>query len=187
MDQMTSQTCYRCGIMKPASSFTARIDDRHYRMCRGCVSEILLRRSKGKTRLPHTDTHRVCYLCRRTLPVANFTKRSSGTFFSACKPCNRHVFGQRRRARLIGAAGSYSLAEWRSLLATYDRCPMCLRSWHEIPAPAKGGEVITVDHVIPISRGGSNAIDNIQPLCYSCNSAKGDRPMRESRRHRPMN
>lgn len=172
---MTAQTCYRCGMSKAISHFTERIDDRHYRMCRACVSEILLARSKSKTRLPHTTTRRVCYLCRRTLPVGHFTKRSDGTFFSACKACNRHVFGHRRRARLAAAAGSYTVAEWRALVASYDRCPMCLRAWSEIPRPTKGGDVITVDHILAISKGGSNFIDNIQPLCYSCNSAKGDR------------
>lgn len=32
-----------------------------------------------------------------------------------------------------------------------------------------------VDHVVPLSHGGSNTIDNIQPLCTVCNSEKGTR------------
>ncbi len=108
--------CYRCGQVKPLSAFVERVDDRHYRMCRACVSEILLKRPPGKReKLTHTDTHRTCYLCRRILPVDQFTRRSNGTYFSACKDCNRHVFAQRRRARLKGAEGSYSRAEWEGL------------------------------------------------------------------------
>lgn len=120
---MMTTRCYRCGIEKPQEAFTQRIDDRHYSMCRTCVSEILTRRDgTKKTRLQHTDTHRICYLCRRTLPVESFTRRSDGTYFSACKDCNRHVFAQRRRARMNAAVGSYTLAEWEALVALFDRC-----------------------------------------------------------------
>lgn len=34
---------------------------------------------------------------------------------------------------------------------------------------------LTADRVIPLSRGGSNFIENIVPACGSCNSRKGTR------------
>ena len=32
---------------------------------------------------------------------------------------------------------------------------------------------LTVDHIYPRSRGGSDALDNLQPMCYKCNQSKG--------------
>jgi 5-methylcytosine-specific restriction endonuclease McrA len=59
------------------------------------------------------------------------------------------------------------------LAARYDRCPGCLTPWGEIVPPAHGGPVITADHIVAIANGGPNTIENIQPLCYRCNSRKG--------------
>lgn len=169
-------TCYRCKTDRPQEHFTQRVDDRYYRMCKHGVSEILsASRRNGTRRLHHTDTHRTCYLCVRVLPVSEFFRRSDGTDFSACKECNRHLFAQRRRARLAAAGGEYTVREWQTLLSQYDRCPGCERRWEDIPPPRDRSSVVTADHIIPVSKGGSSDISNIRPLCYSCNSRKGNR------------
>lgn len=43
-------------------------------------------------------------------------------------------------------------------------------------------EDLVIDHKIPVSRGGSSELVNLQPLCFKCNSSKGKKTMEEFNR-----
>lgn len=69
------------------------------------------------------------------------------------------------------ADGSHTFEEWESLKAKYNwTCPACIKREPEIR--------LTLDHIVPLSKGGSNNIENIQPLCSLCNSRKNNKTIK---------
>ena len=71
----------------------------------------------------------------------------------------------RRRVLRLNAEGTHTLGEWENLKAQYNWiCPSCGKQEPTIS--------LTEDHIIPLSKGGSDNIENIQPLCRSCNCKK---------------
>lgn len=70
---------------------------------------------------------------------------------------------QNRRALETGAEGAFTQAEWNALCERYGHRCVCCKE--ETP--------LTVDHIIPLIKGGTNYIQNLQPLCGTCNSIKG--------------
>lgn len=41
----------------------------------------------------------------------------------------------------------------------------------------KAGGELEVDHIVPVSKGGTNAIENLQTVCWACNRGKGTKLM----------
>lgn len=72
----------------------------------------------------------------------------------------------RRRARLLNAEiNDLTIAEWREILETWQyKCAYCDTE----------PEVLTLDHVVPLARGGNHTRTNVVPACFDCNSRKRD-------------
>jgi 5-methylcytosine-specific restriction endonuclease McrA len=83
------------------------------------------------------------------------------------KRCKRKAIMARRRGRQYGSTCHFTWAEFmRLFVGEFDRCcAYCAQPIEGQPDP---------DHVVPLSRGGSNSITNILPSCRPCNSDKRD-------------
>jgi 5-methylcytosine-specific restriction endonuclease McrA len=71
---------------------------------------------------------------------------------------NAKIKRQRRKARELRAS------QWWKRRCAKGRCHYCGR-----PTPAKE---LTMDHIVPIARGGRSTKGNVVPACKACNTAK---------------
>lgn len=152
------------------------------------------------------STGKLCRLCKEYKPFAEFTKdrnRADG-FYVWCRPCNKLKaseyyrknpaavkervdkwrkfnwialkpklleYRHRRLARQKNAEGSHTHKDVLMILGLQKyRCATCKTSIKR---------AFHIDHVVPLSMGGSNDRLNIQMLCPTCNLRKSDKdPLR---------
>lgn len=74
-----------------------------------------------------------------------------------------------RRAKKRANGGSFRKKDWLRMLNKYNGlCAYCYKK-----------KATTIDHIIPVKRGGTSFIGNLLPACFSCNSSKQDKTIFE--------
>lgn len=162
-----------------------------YRYCKRC-EKVKTVDNFGKNKVAHGGLHYYCRDCsslfhaetywkdpeysrgkvnqwRRKHPIVKTPefkerRREAGKKYRATEKFKRvnAASQSRRRARKIGNGGDFTVEEWDALCKKYgNKCLAC----------GSFGDM-TIDHIVPLSCGGSNSIDNIQPLCLACNVSK---------------
>lgn len=71
-------------------------------------------------------------------------------------------FNHKRRAQMESESATLTQEQWDFLCVKYNYRCLCCRE----------KKPLTIDHIVPLSKGGTHSIDNVQPLCKSCNSKK---------------
>lgn len=95
---------------------------------------------------------------------AAFARRDSASSPRAKSQANSQIRSIRLRA--ARAKGTHTHDQWQDLVSRLShRCAAC---------GVYGTSVkLEKDHIVPIYQGGSDGIDNLQPLCAACNATKG--------------
>lgn len=187
------KTCRGCGQDKPLDGFPSNKsspDGRHSR-CKACRSE-KMKAWRGKPEVKGAEAIRVRkqyesgrdailarrkerYEANKEFELARNRKwsdknreyhRAINRQWSKDNPEASRAIVARRRARIVGADGSYSKHDVKALMieqggvCTACRCDLSESGYH-------------IDHMMPLSKGGANDKSNLQLLCPTCNRRKG--------------
>lgn len=170
MPQVMIKACTKCGRIQPLTNFHKRkpSPDGLAYACKSCVA-VRGRIWFAANRERRCAASRVWTIANRervammahTRYIANPEKAIAATrAWRIANPERRKANHRNERARKAGATGVVTVEEFATLK---DYCLCCGRD----------DVLITVDHIVPISKGGLHHISNLQPLCKSCNSRKG--------------
>ena len=164
----TEKVCPVCNVLKPATGFSGRSDHpgRLRSQCIECKNaEALAYRAANRAEI------RVRGASYRATNIDDVAQRlrqwklDHPESYSAIHRRAKH----KRRMLIEQDGGHWTNEEWLALKHAYDyRCADCGK--HEPDEVS-----LTVDHVIPLSKGGSNSVGNLAPRCRSCNSKKNNK------------
>ena len=191
---MTTKTCTKCQIEKPFSLFSrySAKKDVLRSQCKDCCFETTkIWKEKNRHRhATHSKTWRSKNVERHAQYSRNWyldnRKRALDRERLRYKSNSDHIkknvkiwrlnnklrvdeYGHRRRAAKLNN-GVFLVIDKELQRFANSTCVVC-----------GSDKEITLDHIIPISRGGRHSVGNLQPLCRSCNSSKQDKFMVEWR------
>lgn len=144
-----------CSEGHPYDETNTYITPTGYRQCRTCARSALKR-----DYAVHGEKRRAGMAVWRAENAERH--RANASAWAQANP-ERAALASRLKKQRRRGAGTLTAADWQAVLDLYGAA--CLACGSDAPP--------TIDHVVPISRGGTNTVDNVQPLCGPCNFRKG--------------
>lgn len=166
--------CRICGIEKPTTEFAYRTST----YCRSCAKDPRLAEENYKKHLEQTrrslQKHRERYREQRREYQRIYHREHIKEYREYAKShrCLINIAHTKSHLKRLGVEGSFTGIEFFELCEKCNwKCAYCGREVYP--------QTVTMDHVIPLSRGGTNYISNITPACWTCNNAKRARTPEE--------
>lgn len=151
---MQTKTCRLCARELPLSQFRRCGGEKRRGTCQGCLA--------GADKAYHA-AHRSEAAAYQRKYRADHPEYPT-EWNEQNRERRRNLF-RRYRARTAQVAAELTGEQWEAIVLAF--CGTC--------AYCGSLDGTTMDHVIPISKGGAHVADNVVPACLACNSAKGNR------------
>ena len=165
------KTCSNCGVDIEYKKADAAF-------CSGkCYNVIYLRENKekvAKSRVKYRQDNKekiVKYMTKYRRENKEEIARSNAKYIRE-NPGKAKAHRDTRRARRLSLPGSFTAEQWEQKLEEHNcRCSYCYTHQDDLDA------TLELEHIVPLSKGGSHAWNNIVPACKSCNSSKGNKSL----------
>lgn len=174
-----NQTCTNCGSTKPRREF---YNERQKAYLPYCCSN---RRTWDQIEIDIKEQMKTCFECELRLPFDEFSYNPNGRdkkrpYCKCCEAAKAKIYSdQPDRVEQIKDTddGTITIAVLSSLLRETSHCSHCgVRMTQSYPVTPSNK---TIDHDVPLSRGGKHTINNISVMCLGCNSSKQARTLDE--------
>ena len=185
---MSNILCSLVDCGKP--NFSSGLCSKHHARWKrhGSHFVVLARRS-----IDDENGQRLCRDCEVWLPLNRFHKNKKGRLghVSICPPCSRQRAAEYRNSEAARALRRESSAKRKALIRAGqasgpsitvaalretlgDNCYLCQQEMiFDTPGDAFISKRASVEHVVPLSRGGKHEWGNVKLACLICNIKKG--------------
>lgn len=175
--QATTKVCTECKLEKPVEDFPERSDrkGKRHAKCNKCYTEH--RRRQNNESYDRNKPKRVQEARdkRAENPEHYLQKHKEYEERRREDPVRQrewqlyqNLFAHNRRLQEKEAKGFCTVEQWKARIDVYGhRCYICKCDYDALPSNEQ-----TIEHVIPISKGGTNWPANLRPACLSCNLSK---------------
>lgn len=180
---VTDRTCTVCAVSKPLEDFPRDANATQGRRanCKACHA------AKSKRRYAADPSVRERYVAARKSraladpDAARAYVREQYERHREKRLTRQWAHTQARRARAAGVVMDDDLSMQGLRDRDGDECHYCgvVLDFEPNVGKAYKPDLATVDHVHPISRGGSHTWDNVVLACWACNTSKKDRTVEE--------
>lgn len=181
--------CTRCKIEQPFENFqkSCEAPDGHQYRCRSCNREVSkeLRARRGHLWKQGAEKWKNCPENRERRNASARARRAKNPekqrrenrSYREQNPYGTAVSASKDRAKKLNVLSTLTVDEWKAVVEEHDF--MCHLCGGKVSFEIGSDDRLSLDHIVPMSKKGTNTKDNVAPAHALCNRGRLDMTMEE--------